>query len=396
MGSGIFNFGLGWCLKNDNEQVSKLRAFLRIDPENQSLICDLLDAYYQIGAFDEALACIAELEDKVRNAAGIRFRNAQIALATGHYSNAAELLEQLISDGHESAAIWHDLAFAQLCRGNCQDAAITLAEAKSRFGPQIDLLITSARVNLFLANFEFALKEIETARLIDNDHPVAMGLKALILLDMDNLGAAANAAQECLRIHPNQHEALLTEGTLALWQQRVPEAQASFEKALVGFPNSGRALSGLGQVYMLKNDIPKARELLENAVSAMPDHIGTWHALAWTQLLSTDVGAAEASYEKAYALDRNFADSHGGIALIHVLNDRPELAERSVKQALRLNPDCATAIYAKSLLLSDAGQLEQSDALINKLMQSNPAMKQVGSKDFAANLRKRIQPSKSS
>lgn len=386
---------MGWCLNNTNERISQLKAFLRIDPENQSLACDLLDAYFQVGAFDEALLCIAGLEDSVRNAAGIRFRNAQIAMASGRYSDAIELLAKLISDGHESVALWHDLAFAQLCNGKYHDAAETLVEAKSKFGPQIDLLLTSARVHLFLANFEDALKEIETACLIDNDHPVAMGLKALILLDMDNLGAAADVAQECLRYHPNQHEALLTEGTLALWQQRVPEAQASFEKALTGFPNSGRALSGLGQVYMLKNDIPMARTVLENAVSAMPDHIGTWHALAWTQLLSTDVGAAEASYERAFALDRNFADSHGGIALIHVLNGRSELAERSVKQALRLNPDCATAIYAKSLLLSDVGQIDQSDALINRLMQSNPAMHQVGSKEFAANLRKRIQPTKS-
>lgn len=380
---------------NNNERISQLKAFLRIDPGNQSLACDLLDVYIQVGAFDEAILCIAELEDSVRNAAGIRFRNAQIAMASGRYSDAIELLAKLISDGHESVALWHDLAFAQLCNGKYQNAADTLMEAKSKFGSQIDLLITSARVHLFLANFDGALQDIETALTIDNHHPVAMGLKALILLDMDNLSAAAVIAQECLHVHPNQHEALLTEGTLALWQQRELDAQVSFEKALIGFPNSGRALSGLGQVYMLKNDIPKARALLENAVSAMPDHIGTWHALAWTQLLSTDVGAAEASYEKAFALDRNFADSHGGIALIHVLNGRSELAERSVKQALRLNPDCATAIYAKSLLLSDAGQYDESDALINRLMQSNPAMQQVGSKQFAVNLRNRIQPSKS-
>src|SRR5207342_527942 len=100
---------------------------------------------------------------------------------------------------------------------------------------------------------------------------------------------------------------------------------------------------------------PAARDQLLHAVVTMPDHIGTWHALAWAQLLLGDIDAAAGSYQQAYDLDRNFADSHGGLALIHALRGETDAAEQAVKRALRLSPQCATALYAKSLLLSDAG-----------------------------------------
>jgi len=124
----------------------------------------------------------------------------------------------------------------------------------------------------------------------------------------------------------------------------------------------------------------------------MPNHIGTWHVLAWTQLLLADIDAAELSYNKAFELDRNFADSHGGLALIHALKGQTDFAEQSIKRALRLNPDCATAMYAKSILLHDIGDTETSEKLVQKLIQQDPSMQGISPKDFTANLRKRIQP----
>jgi tetratricopeptide (TPR) repeat protein len=383
---------LGIVLSNDDVRIGQLQAFLKVDPGNIPLACDLLDAYIQNGAFDDAIACIESLPEDSRKAPGICFRSAQIALSKGRYHESIQILQRIIAEGNEGIALWHDLAFAQLCIGNLQDAVKTLSDAESKFGPDVDLAVLSARVNLFLENYEQALGYIEQALSLDRNNPAAMGLKALILLDMDNLPAASDMAHKCLVDHPDQHEALLTAGTLSLWRQNVVAAEEQFTRALSRFPNSGRALSGLGQVFMLRNDLPQARVMLEKAVLAMPDHIGTWHALAWAQLLLSDIDAAEASYLKAYELDRNFADSHGGLALIHALKGRTDSAEQAVKRAFRLNPDCATAIYAQSLLLSDAGNITESEALIRKLMLGNPSMQQMNPMEFATNLRKRIQP----
>lgn len=363
-----------------------------MDPGNVALACDLLDEFIQMGAFDKALTCIERLPADSQNATGIRFRKAQLGLVLGIYSDSIQILEGLISEGHEGMALWHDLAFAQLCAGHYQAATDTLAEAESKFGSHIELMVAFSRVHLLQANFELALIKISQALAVDQNHPVAMGLRALILLDSDDLLAAGIAADECLALHPEQHEALLTAGTLALWQQRIELSAQLFQRALDRFPNSGRALSGLGQVMMLQNQLPQALGILIHAVEAMPNHIGTWHALAWTQLLQVDVDAAELSYSKAFELDRNFADSHGGLALIHALKGQQDLAEQSIKRALRLNSGCATAIYAKSILLNDIGDIDASEKLVQMLIQQNPSMQGISPRDFTANLRKRIQP----
>jgi tetratricopeptide (TPR) repeat protein len=222
------------------------------------------------------------------------------------------------------------------------------------------------------------------------DHSTARGLRALALLDSGETDEAYATAEACLTLYPDQHEALLVAGTVALWKQDLDRAEAYHQRALGRHPNSGRALSGHGQLKMLRNELPAARKELAHAVVAMPDHIGTWHALAWTDLLLGDIDGAEASYQQAFDLDRNFADSHGGLALIHALKGRTEEADQAIKRALRLNPECATALYARTLLLSDSGHTAEADKLLAGLMANSPMPMTTSIREFATNLRSRF------
>src|SRR5690348_7961131 len=95
--------------------IERLRSYLSADPGNVSLACDLIDAQISASRFDEAAATVAALSPEVSGSAGLRFRRARLALITGRYGDAAEILRALIADGHENVALWHDLAFAQLC-----------------------------------------------------------------------------------------------------------------------------------------------------------------------------------------------------------------------------------------------------------------------------------------
>jgi hypothetical protein len=54
-------------------------------------------------------------------------------------------------------------------------------------------------------------------------------------------------------------------------------------------------------------------------------------------------------------LDRNFGESHGGLAVVQVIQNELDEAERSIKRALRLNPMSFSALYAQSLLEDKKG-----------------------------------------
>lgn len=222
------------------------------------------------------------------------------------------------------------------------------------------------------------------------EHATAIGLQALTYLDSDKQDIAFDTAKKCLSLYPDQHEALLVAGTVSLWRQEASNASEYFTRVLDRHPNSGRARSGYGQVMMLQNKLPEAREQLQMATVSLSEHIGTWHALAWTELLLGDIDSAEASYQSGYDLDRNFADSHGGIALIHALKGRTEEADQSIKRALRLNPQCVTAHYAKTLLMADAGQENEADSQLADLLQQTKLPMNMNVREFAKNLRARF------
>lgn len=376
---------------NEN-RAAQLRAYLSVDPSNVPLACDAVDACFEQGLYADAVSLLAQLPADTQRAPGVRFRAARCALVMGSYADAAAILQGLIAEGHGSDALWHDLAFSQLCLRDTHAARATLATARERFPMTPELAIVAARVAMMDGEFAEAHAMLDAALALEPGNATAHGVRALAYLDEGHTDEADAAALRCLAESPDQHEALLVAGTAALWQRRTDAAESHFDRALSRHPNSGRALSGMGQVEMLRGALDAARARLERAVVAMPDHIGTWHALAWTQLLGGDVDGAAASYDRAYALDRNFADSHGGLALVQALRGEADAADASIRRALRLNPACATALYARSLLLSDAGRVQESEAVLESLVAGDLLPEGVDVREFAARLRARIQP----
>lgn len=82
----------------------------------------------------------------------------------------------------------------------------------------------------------------------------------------------------------------------------------------------------------------------------MPSYVGGWHMLAWSQMLRKDLSAAERSFNQALALDRNFAETHGGLAAIDAMKGDTDSARQRLSIARRLDPHCMSAQFAAALL----------------------------------------------
>lgn len=380
-------------MSQDSERVARLLGYLQADPENVELACETVDALFAGSRYGEAESLLASLPPSSRASVGLRFRTAHAAMMRGRYEDAAAGLQSLIDERIENVALWHDLAFCQLCLRRTPEASATLASAVQHFGDSAELALVRARVALMDGDFAAAHLALDAALELAPQHTTGLGLRALALLDEGRNDEAANAAQYALSVYADQHEALLVAGTNALWLRDLDAAESHLARALQRHPNSGRALSGAGQVRMLRMDLDGARDLLEQAVVAMPDHIGTWHALAWTYLLSGDIASAERAYHSAYDLDRNFADSHGGLALVHALRRETDAADASIKRALRLNPQCPTALYAKSVLVADAGDTAKADRVLEALLDHLPLPQEMEVSQFSRILRARLSQS---
>jgi predicted Zn-dependent protease len=99
----------------------------------------------------------------------------------------------------------------------------------------------------------------------------------------------------------------------------------------------------------------------------MPSHLGTWHALSWAQLVSDDVAGARKSMESAMEIDHNFGETHGGLAVIDIIENNKESAKERIKRALRLDKNSFAARFAQSLLLQESDP-EKAQAIIKNIM----------------------------
>lgn len=372
-------------------RVPQLSAFADRDPYNPVLLCDLVDELLMAGAVDEALACLNKTPVVVREFPAVRFREARCALMQGDATAAIALLTPLAANVKDAPiGVVHDLAYAQFVAGLPEKALETLAEVRAAEDDNAAISLLRARIlhrQQQLGEALDALAHIKSgARL-----PEVQGVRSLLWLDLGDCERAAAEADAALKSDPDQHEAGLVSGTLALRTQRLQESALAFERVLAHYGDSGRAWLGLGQNLMLRGDIPAARSLLERATNAMPGHIGTWHTLAWCQLLGGDLVGAKRSFDKAFALDRTFGETHGGFALVHALRSERKEAEDSIKRAMRLDPQGHCARYAESVLLLDEGRKDEACALIDGILTHASGANAIPA-DFIFRLRDLVRP----
>jgi tetratricopeptide (TPR) repeat protein len=345
------------------DRTEQLARFLASDPNNLPLACDYLDSAIAAGRVDVASDALQGLLDRHGPIEALLARQSRLFLISGHLPEAIAVLEGLRDEHPEDLVYLHDLAFCWLAWGELERAEHALQSSKVALAEQPMLAALWARIPYLQRDMATASARLDAALACAPTDASLRGLQALVLLDAGNEQVAFALASSVLQAAPDQADALLVTATQALWQ-RDPSRALHWAGTLVDRqPANGRALSVLGQALLLNGRMADALGVLERSVSFMPDHIGTWHVLAWARLLSDDISGAKAAYESAYAIDRNFADTHGGLGLIHAIRGETEEAQASIRRALRLDPRSATALYAQVLLANGDASASAAEKL---------------------------------
>lgn len=289
------------------------------------------------------------------------------ACDTGYWEIARRLLEVGLQSYPLEAELHYTLAFALVMQKRYAEALQILAgPGVSRNAPLV--LLLRARCLHHLRRAAEAIVDCEAHLLVVADHPQTHGLLALLLYEQGQAAAARGHAEAALRQDPKQLEALLTLASLQSDAQEYVAARGTFDTLVLEHPDCGRGWLGLAMIELAHMQLDVAKLDVELAAAHMPEHIGTWHVLAWIEILCKDVAAAEAAFDKALAVDRNFGETHGGIAVIAALQGREDDARMSIKRALRLDPQSLSAQYASALLLRRQGRESEAQALVEAVL----------------------------
>jgi tetratricopeptide (TPR) repeat protein len=350
------------------KNLRDLLSYLRQDPNNDKLQAAVFDAALAAGEFPEANFQVAHARRLRPQDKAWRHREALLQLAQGKYAAAQETLTQLIDDGAEEPSTMFNLAYATFGLGDIEEALEMVEELRSQPGELGDLAWALwLRCEHRLGHLEEGLAAfIQAARAAS---PEASGVASLMALDANRSAEADRWSGEALARSPNQMEALVTRGTLALGRQDAAEATSLFERALERNRADGRSWSGLAFTRMLRGDFAAARTAFETSVQHMPDHIGTWLGLGWCEFFAGRIEAAKVVIEKALSLDRNFGESHGSLAVVLARQNAVDAAKREIDLALRLDRRNLSARYAEAILSGEADDPEAFRRLARRVLE---------------------------
>jgi tetratricopeptide (TPR) repeat protein len=249
------------------------------------------------------------------------------------------------------------------------DTARTLIDAGLQAHPgEAGLLMLRARCLHHLGRLSEAILACRNCLVVNAEDDEAHGLLALLFYDQQRNEDAAEHVESALRLNPQQREALLTAASIQTDSREYDAARATFGTLLRAHPGCGRAWLGMGMIDLVNLQTEAALRALELAATYMPEHIGTWHVLAWTHILRGNVLSAGVAFDRALLLDRNFAETHGGLAVIACLEGREADARESIKRATRLDSQGLSAQYARMLLFQRHGQHKESQEVLEAVM----------------------------
>ena len=349
------------------QRLQRLRGFLQQDPDNVGLRSQTIAAAIAVGEWDAVDLLLQEGFARTPEAAELHAHAGFAALHKQAYEQAKTHFNAAISQGLSVPTVRYNLAFSQFLLG--QHAAAL--EALALFAPdeqnKVQYALLKARCLHHIGDREGAITVLMPVR---NNSPEVEGLLALLMYEVDRNDDALEAANRALTHHPHQLEALLARAATLAEQDQFELARTDYQEATVHHPHSGRAWSGLAQIDFHDFKFDDALKSLERAVDHMPNHIGTWHLLAWIHVLQGRVQEGKAAFQKSYELDRNFGETHGGLAVVAAMEKQVKLAEEHIKRATRLNPNGFAAQYARLLILEQQGKTDEAQALLKAVMQT--------------------------
>jgi len=332
-----------------NLRSARLISYLQQDPHNEALRAEAVSA--AIG--DHLYETAEELLNGTSSPPLLNLKGV-LALRQGRYEDAVGIFGRLREIG-DDPALRFNLAWANAMLGDFASANALLDEEAIAVTPHAAVLKIESLHHLDLHD-----EGLETGALLAERYPdnvVLMGALATLAMDADNLALAGKYAAQS----GDNPEGLAARGMLMLDSEDAGDALQLFEHALAQRPSNPRATIGKGLALLASGRNGDAAQSLERGAELFEDHLGSWIAAGWAHFIAGDRAKARDCFDRAKSIDDSFAESHGALAVLDMLDGNIEHAQQGAKVALRLDRASLGGALAQSMLLEQSGKINAAE-----------------------------------
>ena len=370
--------------------VDELRLALVHDPDSPQLRIAYAEALARAGRLDvaeaEARRAVGLVQDGTAAATDARVALGKVLALSGRAQAAIDEL---------AAATRIEAALAHSTRREGDD------EEDESFDPEPWRAL--ARVRFESGDADGAAAACEALAALDRaEGAVAYRELAARLLDAKKADAARDRLRRAADLAPAEPEGWKLLAQVEESQERFGDARAAWEKALAVDPDDAEALLAAGRLALREGDLEKARRHLGAVLGASPDEVGARLRVtaAWldakqpAEALAAASGGGDARllYLRGVALEQLrrwsdaadafaavepatgelYASARAGLAYALVRAGRPADAVRAARRGLAERPADAALLFALGQAYDRAGQRDAALAQMRSVLAVKP------------------------
>lgn len=265
----------------------------------------LAPAYFDLGLVREEQGkfeeSIASFQKALSLRPGLRGANLFLGIAEfrlNHLDEAAAAVRKETEASPKDANAWMWLGVVRLAQEHAEEAADALDRADKLKPGDPDILYHRGRAHLLVSKDSYAeMFKIDPHSWLV--HRVMAQADAEAERHLDAI-AEYEAAINLAPTQPGLHEELGTEYRNA---NKIPEAEAAFQKELEIDPHNVLARYKLGAIEVEKGDGAKGKELIEAAQKEKPGLVHIDYNLGRAEMLLGNDAAAAADFERCVKVD---------------------------------------------------------------------------------------------
>lgn len=189
----------------------------------------------------------------------------------------------------------------------------------------------------------------------------------------NNFRAAEKACRSALKRAPGNADAHHLMGVLKSKSGQLKLGIQHLEKAVSLAPQNVEARYNLGKGYRDIGRHKDAAVLFDAILKFSPDRADVWVELGIALAKTGDMARSAESYNHALSLGLESADLHTELARTYIDLYAFEDAENALKSALALDPESVPAQINLAILRDNQGRTDESVAIYENLLGSDPA-----------------------